>query len=193
MQYGCTHLRVVYDRAVMDRPFPNCYPGLRQALEDELSRRLPRDGASSWPTQANPQTTRHDADALLARIQQNLVFMLPKGAPDLETLADTMRLSRRSLQRQLEERGTTFSEMLDQVRRRQAALYVARPDLPLPEVASLLGFSEQSALQRAFKRWFGCTPGEFRRHGGGTALGTGAAVHPGRITRRSATATARRY
>lgn len=196
MQYGCAHLRVVYDKALMDRPFLNCYPGLRGPLEEELSRRLPQEDASpSIPkAQANKTNARHEGDAMLGRIHQNLVFMLPKGAPDLGSLADAMQLSRRALQRQLEERGTSFSEMLDQARRKQAAVYVARPDLPLPEVASLLGFAEQSALQRAFKRWFGCTPGEFRRRGGLTAVLTaqpGTAGPPSPLKPRSATTIAR--
>jgi AraC-like DNA-binding protein len=72
-------------------------------------------------------------------------------------------MSTRTLQRRLAEEGTSFRGLLDDVRRTAAARHLRTPGLSNAEVAYVLGFSELAAFQRAFRRWYGVTPGEFRR------------------------------
>jgi AraC-like DNA-binding protein len=74
-------------------------------------------------------------------------------------------MSVRSLQRKLKEVGTTFRTLLDAVRKDLASTYVHDPDIELAEVASLLGFSDQSTFSRAFRRWTGHSPSEVRKSG----------------------------
>ena len=71
-------------------------------------------------------------------------------------------MSRRSLQRRLGDEGTSYLELVDEVRQELARRWVAEGARPLGEVAFLLGYSELSAFLRAFKRWTGVPAGEFR-------------------------------
>ena len=71
-------------------------------------------------------------------------------------------MSGRTLQRKLHDHGTSHQELLDQMRKDLAMRYLREPEMAICEVAYLLGFSESSALHRAFKRWTGMTPSEFR-------------------------------
>ena len=77
--------------------------------------------------------------------------------------AQLLQMSTRTLGRRLEQEGTTFSALLDDLRKRLALRYVATRDLGLSEIAFLLGFSQSGAFHRAFKRWTGHTPLEYRR------------------------------
>jgi AraC-like DNA-binding protein len=80
-----------------------------------------------------------------------------------ERIARLMRISRRTLARRLEAEGTGFYEQVDQVRRTTALGYVAGSDLPFTELTRLLGFSHVASFYRAFKRWTGQTPADYRR------------------------------
>ena len=94
--------------------------------------------------------------------RQVICRLLPQGEPRRETVAQSLHLSERSLQRRLDEEGTSFQQLLDDTRRMLAEQYLARADLALLEVAYLLGFADPSNFFRAFKRWFAMTPGEYR-------------------------------
>jgi AraC-like DNA-binding protein len=72
-------------------------------------------------------------------------------------------MSARSLQRRLREEGTTFRNLVDEVRRDLAQDYIGDPGISLMEVAFVLGFSVYSSFSRAYKRWTGMSPGEGRR------------------------------
>ena len=68
-----------------------------------------------------------------------------------------------ALARKLEDEGATFKELLDDLRRRMALRYVLASDIDLSEITFLLGFSQVPAFHRAFKRWTGRTPLEYRK------------------------------
>lgn len=89
--------------------------------------------------------------------------MLPTGGADLDVVAGHLAQHRRTLQRQLAAQGTSFAELVDQVRREDAEGYLRDTDMPLSQLAGVLGFSEQSALSRACRRWFDASPREVRR------------------------------
>ncbi len=77
---------------------------------------------------------------------------------DIVTVAKELAVSSRSLQAKLQKEGTTFRDCLDQVKKQIALDYLARPDSNLVDVAFLLGYSEQSSFNHAFKRWTGASP-----------------------------------
>lgn len=79
-----------------------------------------------------------------------------------ERVAQALHLSQRTLQRRLQEEGTSYQQLLDDTRRDMADQYLQQPGLTLLEVAYLLGFADPSNFFRAFRRWFGCTPNEYR-------------------------------
>ena len=76
-------------------------------------------------------------------------------------------MSLRTLARRLETEGTTFRELVDDVRRQLALEHVARRTASFSEITDQLGFSHVAAFHRAFRRWTGQTPLEYRRRAGG--------------------------
>lgn len=99
-------------------------------------------------------------------VRSAITEVLSEGAPS-ELVAKKMATSVRSLQRRLSQEGTTYSEVLDSLREDLARRYLAETDVAIGEVAFLLGFSEQSSFHRAFRRWTGAAPGEWRRRSRG--------------------------
>ena len=105
---------------------------------------------------------RPDPDDLVTRAQHEVMRRLGTGEPDIDGIAQAMAVSTRTLQRRLEERGITFKRLVDEVREDQARKLVSAGTMSLSEVAFFLGYSDQSALSRAFKRWTGQTPKKVR-------------------------------
>ncbi len=88
---------------------------------------------------------------------------LTSGEPSIDVVAADLGLTTRSLQIRLRKSSINFTELVDDLRRSLAALWAADARLTLMDVALLLGFAEQSSFIRAFKRWYGMTPGEYRK------------------------------
>lgn len=109
-----------------------------------------------------------------ARVRDAVLTTLSAGA-GVEEVARSLNMSPRTLQRGLAEAGTTFREVGDAVRCELAKAYLADRRSSIPEVAFLLGFSEQSSFHRAFQRWTGEAPGRWRRrpHAPGATRGSG--------------------
>ncbi|MFO1386714.1 MAG: AraC family transcriptional regulator ligand-binding domain-containing protein [Chitinivorax sp.] len=97
-------------------------------------------------------------DHLLNDIRRRLSRRLLQGEPALEHIAADLHLSGRTLRRRLQQQGWHFRQLLEDTRRHLAEDYLRDPRLTLPDVALLLGYSEQSAFNRAFRRWTGQTP-----------------------------------
>ena len=107
---------------------------------------------------------RLDREDIIMRVRSELIERLPSGQVDESDIASSVNLSRRSLQRKLRERGVSFSELLDSSRRELGLQYVRDPQYSLNEVAYLLGFAEPGNFSRAFKRWYGKSPSQYRLH-----------------------------
>jgi AraC-like DNA-binding protein len=102
--------------------------------------------------------------SLRERITQLLGPLLNGGRePDLAEVAARLKLPTWTLRRKLAEEGTRFRAVLNDTRRDLAMTYIRDTELAFGEIAYLLGFASAEAFQRAFKRWNGQTPGEFRR------------------------------
>lgn len=140
--------RLLFDRGLVETPMRDADPVLASVLEGYLVREL------------------HDLEAepgIAEAVRRRISGSLPEGAPSLESIARSIGLSPRALQRRLLDEDTNFLELLEQVRRALARGYLFRQELSMPAIANLLGYSDASAFQRAFKRWTGMTPAEFRR------------------------------
>ena len=83
----------------------------------------------------------------------------------MDALASELGMSRQTLYRKLREEGTTFVELVDDLRRRMAADYLRARKVSVNETAYLVGFTEPSSFVRAFRRWTGMTPSAFRQGG----------------------------
>jgi AraC-like DNA-binding protein len=89
--------------------------------------------------------------------------LLGTGTCSYQTVARSLYMHPRTLQRRLHEEGTTFEAVKDDARRDLARRYLAQPELPLGQVTGLLDYSEQSALGRSCRRWFHTTPRGLRQ------------------------------
>jgi AraC-like DNA-binding protein len=101
--------------------------------------------------------------SLEARVHRAVIHSLCDGPPSRAQIARRLGMSERTLQRRLAQGGLSFRAVAARARREVAESLLSHPDHTLAEVAFLTGFSEQSAFQRAFKRWSGQTPLAFRR------------------------------
>lgn len=102
-------------------------------------------------------------DDLLASVRRAIGESLRHGDLKLTAVASKLAVGSRSLQRRLREHGVDFKALVEDTRRRFSLRYLEDPDNTLTEVAYLLGYSEVSAFNRAFRRWTGSTPSEYRR------------------------------
>jgi AraC-like DNA-binding protein len=146
--FGAPRTGVVLAREVWDTPLERGDSGLAEVLERHarmLMDQLPRVSDAVGQVRA----AIHDE--------------LEGGDPSLDNVARKLGTGRRSLQRRLADEGLTYAEVLDDVRGAMARAYLGQRGLSIAEVAYLLGFSEQSSFTRAFRRWTGTSPAEFRR------------------------------
>jgi len=135
-------------RAVLDAPMPTSDPALVSVLEgyaDSLLDNLPAMGS------------------LVASVAGLIRQGLSEGPPGVDQLSRQLAISPRTLRRRLREEDTSVSAIVTQVRHQLALEYLSSGDISASEIAYLLGFSDPTAFQRAFKRWQGCAPIEHRR------------------------------
>lgn len=104
-----------------------------------------------------------NGSSLSARIRRRLRQMLPGEVADFDRLAGELNMTTATLRRRLHEEGASYQEIKDQLRRDLAISYLCHSKRSVMDIALELGFSERSAFHRAFRKWTGASPGEFRR------------------------------
>jgi len=103
-----------------------------------------------------------DAD-LLQQVCRALRQLMLSNRSSGDDVADMLSMNRRTLNRRLRERGTTFQHVLDSVRCEVARQLLVHSQLPLEDVAASLGYAGASPFMRSFRRWTGSSPGDFRK------------------------------
>lgn len=146
LRFNAAHYALLFERADMEMTLPTANEALAQ-LHDRF--------AGEYLARFSESRVTHQARQVLCRL-------LPQGEPKRDSVAQALHLSQRTLQRRLQEEGTSYQQLLDDTRRELAEQYLAQPNLTLLEVAYLLGFADPSNFFRAFRRWFDMTPGEYR-------------------------------
>lgn len=104
-----------------------------------------------------------DQDDITQKVKAAVINQLPSGNVTDESVAKSIFMSNRTLQRKLENAGTTFKILLNETRQDLAKQYLRDRDSSMTEIAFLLGFSENSTFSRAFKRWTGLSPSQYRK------------------------------
>ena len=99
--------------------------------------------------------TQHVIDALVKRIGHSSL--------DVTTIAQDLKLSKRTLQRHLNNHGTNFSEIRDAVRRHFAVEFLLKQHRKIDDIYTALDFSDRTSLTNAFRRWMGLSPSAFRK------------------------------
>lgn len=110
--------------------------------------------ASEMSSSGKEPTVQKVADYL----RQNLAF----GEVNIQSLCEKLGLSRTTLYRELKREGFSYQQVLDSVRKELVQVYLRDRNYSLLETAYLLGFSESSTFHRAFRRWFGIPPGQWK-------------------------------
>ena len=103
---------------------------------------------------------------LRARVYGRLIEFLPSGDCSREKVAHSLNMSESAFQKKLKLEGTSYQEVLDQTRAELARHYLGKSGLSISEAAFLLGFTDSSNFSRAFKRWTGKSPSDFRTDAG---------------------------
>ncbi len=147
LRFGGDQLGMLIDRQDMERPLPTSNPELTRVNEQIVLKHL----------------SQMDQQHLAQQVRQRIIEALPSGRVKEEHIAEGLHLSIRTLQRRLLEEGVNFGELLQGTRKELAQNYIDDSQLNVSEIAYLLGFSDQANFTRAFKRWFGSTPSDWRR------------------------------
>jgi AraC-like DNA-binding protein len=104
-----------------------------------------------------------NVSSLTARVRRRLRQFLPGMVPDFEELAAEMSMTPATMRRRLNDEGESYQSIKDQLRRDLAISYLSHSNRSVMDIALELGFSERSAFHRAFRKWTGASPAEFRR------------------------------
>lgn len=143
--------RLLFPSTILHVPVPQPDPIVIRLLEEEARRQI------AWLECETP---------VAERVEHLLFAGLQAGKPAIRDVAAQLGLNERTLRRKLESEQTSYSLLLGKVQRRLAEKWLASPELSVEEVANRLQFSEPSAFYRAFRRWTGTTPAEFRERQG---------------------------
>jgi len=139
--FGCEHNALILTAEQLQRPLDAQDPALNQLLGEYISDALV-----------------HEPLDLTHQVKQLIYRLLPTQRCNLQEVANQLGLHKRTLQRRLSDNSVIFEELLDEIRRERAVVYLAEPELPMTQIAALLGYREQSSFNRACRRWFGVTP-----------------------------------
>ena len=139
---------LVFSKADMDGPFLTYNPDLLAAVAPQLVE-------AELKQQLAEQDLREQVKGILKRL-------LAGERPGIQDVARELRMSTRTLQRRISEDGATFQELLEEARRELARHYLTHSSLELNETAYLLGYEDANSFFRAFHKWEGTTPGQWR-------------------------------
>lgn len=145
VRFGSERNALYFDRSALDRPIERSDVAYHALIERYL-------------TTARREVAGRASDEARFEIARQMEF----GGCTLESVAQSLRLEPRSLQRRLKREGLTFRDLVDGWRRTRALSLVTNTRLPLGEVSLALGYSEQSIFSRAFQRWYGKAPLAYR-------------------------------
>ncbi len=109
------------------------------------------------------ELARMTLQELPSYVQRLLRNRLPNGPVTIEQVALHMQISPRTLQRYLQAEGTGFQELLDQTRQSMATRYICDTSISLTQLSELLGYADLSAFSRAFTRWTGVSPQQWKQ------------------------------
>lgn len=150
IRYDSSMIVIALEPALVDHPLPGASKELAQMHDQTVMQYL-------------QQLDRSD---IVNRVRAVIVDELSSCVLNKQRVAERLHMSARSLQARLAERETSFQQIMDATRRELALGYLERSTITVTEAAYLLGFSDISNFTRAFRRWTGSSPTEFRQKRG---------------------------
>jgi AraC-like DNA-binding protein len=142
----------VFDKADLLQSLPGACPEIAQASDSIVINYL----------------TRLEKSDVITGVTLKIIEFLPDGDCTRDKVARALCMSPSTLQFKLSQRGTSFQQLLDETRKELACSYISQATRPITEITFLLGFSDTSNFTRAFKRWTGLSPSNFRQHKAGS-------------------------
>lgn len=136
---------IVVKRSDADRVLPGYDRQLFELLEIQCQNRLQRIAS----------------DSVTGQVREHLLGPMGMGCT-LQDMANALLLSPRTLRRRLEQENTSYRELVDDERRQRAEFLLANSSIKIESIALELGFTDAGGFVRAFKRWHGCSPSEYR-------------------------------
>ena len=146
VSFGSDYLRIRIKRSALDKPLITASPEIADTNSELLQRYL--EGLSQ---------------NFVSKAKQHLMSLVNKGQISQEALAAEMHMSPRNLQRRLQSENTSFRALMDEIRQQQAISEMKRSARPVTDIAHDLGFADSASFSRAFKRWTGQSPSQFRK------------------------------
>lgn len=144
--FGAAQDQVWMDAAILEATLPTGNAELARVNDEIVTRYL----------------AQMDRDDIVTRVKVSITDSLPSGQVTEDQIAGKLNLSRRSLQRKLQEQSTSYREVLEETRKELASQYMADQSYSISEITYLLGFSDPSNFNRAFRRWKGVSPRAWR-------------------------------
>jgi AraC-like DNA-binding protein len=144
--FGHDRTEIVFPKTWLELPILQTDPALNMILRthiNQLEENIPQD--------------------ICARIVQLIRELLPVGSCSTETVAERLAVHPRTMQRMLREEGSSFSELLESVRQEIASERLRNSDMSIIQLSDYLGYADNTAFTRAFKRWYGATPMQWRK------------------------------
>ncbi len=148
LRFSAAHTAIDFDAAYLDLPIVQ-----NERTVKEFLRSAPENILLKYK----------NGSSLGARTRRRLRQSLPGDLPEFEDVARELHMTPATMRRRLHEEGTSYQIIKDQLRRDLAISYLSHSDRSAIDIGLELGFSERSAFHRAFKKWTGASPGEFRR------------------------------
>jgi AraC-like DNA-binding protein len=145
--FGTDVSYLIFDNAQLDQPVIGANRALFRDFEDRVERAVGR--LDSW-------------DSWTERTRKMIANKLRGDTPTIDGVAADLNASVRTLQLRLSQEGTSFSQVLSDTKSDLAKEFLKSGDVRTDEIAYLLGYSEESAFARSFKRWTGRTPSQFK-------------------------------
>ncbi len=147
IRYGCDADGLWFDASLIDADLPGSMPELLDATDRIVSAYI----------------DSFDKDHVATQVRTLLIRLLPSGEVDQEVVAAKLFRSASTLQRQLAAEDTTYRQVVAETRESLAREFLADGQYSATDVAFMLGFADQAVFSRAFKRWTGISPGEYRK------------------------------
>jgi AraC-like DNA-binding protein len=146
VDFGGDENSILIPRELLMQPLPMANPALARQNDQVVVEYL----------------ARFDGARISEKVRAELITRLPSGEPSRAEVAGTLHFSEKTLQRRLKEEGSSYQQILEETRRELAQQYLREDRISVCEITFRLGFSDQSSFTRAFKRWTGSAPGEYR-------------------------------